>query len=118
MSTKLTSSPYILLSQTAVSTTFTTPVTSVLHRDNIAYEISWSNGASTPLGTFVVQVRNHSTDPWVNLDFGAPISLSGNSGSHAINITQLAFSDMQIVYTPTQGSADIVISIVSKKIGG
>lgn len=118
MSTKLTSSPYYVFQGTAVSTTFTSQTTSILHRDNLSYEISWLNGTGTPLGTFVVQVQNFAADPWVALSFGSPISLSGNSGELGISMTQLSFANIQVVYTPTQGAADINVSIVTKKIGG
>lgn len=118
MSTKLASAPYFVLQQTAVTTNVTSEVTKILHRDNISYEIVWSNGASTPLGTFTVEVQNDVTDPWMALNFGTAIALTGNSGSHGVSVTEMSFANIRVSYTATQGQVDLSISVVTKKIGG
>lgn len=118
MSTKLASAPYFVINQTAVTTSVISEITKILQRDNIAYVFEWSNGSGTPLGTFTVQIRNADSENWQALNFGTAISLSGNSGDHAANITAIGFSQIRINYTPTQGQVDLSVSVVTKKIGG
>jgi hypothetical protein len=118
MSTKLNSQPYTVLSQTAVVATVTSQETNELQRDNVGYVITWANGSGTPTGTFFVQVKNQPSDPWDNLNFGVPISLAGNSGSHTINLNQLPYAATQIEYVPSAGQVDLTITIVTKKVGG
>jgi hypothetical protein len=118
MSTKSNSYPFIVYQHTAVTTTVTSAITNALQRDDIGYELSWANGSGTPTGTFFVQVQNLNSDTWSDLNFGTAITLSGNSGTHTVSIIHIPFASVRVQYVPSAGQVDLLMTVVTKKIGG
>jgi hypothetical protein len=107
------------LDAVSMSTDQTSEITDIKNLDNVGYIISWA-GAS-PVGTVTVEVSNDKEDEptiWHELDFGASIEITGNSGSHDININQLPFSKIRIKYNRTSGSGTLTAAMTMKQVGG
>lgn len=105
-----------------IATNQISPVTDIQQTDNISYIVSWA-GAS-PVGELVIEVADE-IDPvqqpnwtWVALGFGAPISISGNTGSHDISINQCPFSKIRIRYIATSGTGNLTAVMTTKQVGG
>lgn len=91
----------------------TSAVTTVEFIDNIGLEINWVG--TTPVGTIKIQ---HSNDNilWIDYDFGSSISVSGDTGSHTVNINQQPFTYIRVVYTKGSGIGAIFATISGKEI--
>lgn len=96
--------------------------TDLMHLDNVAYFVKWTG--TSPIGVIKVQVTNDSLEPgkpaavWQDLDFGTPISISGNSGSHLININQMPAKHMRITYEASSGTGALTAILTAKMLGG
>lgn len=101
-----------------MSADITSDSTDVTNTDNIGIIVSWTG--TSPVGELFVQVSNDNGTPttWVNLDFGAAINISGNSGSHDISINQLPYSKLRLFYNRTSGSGSLVARLTQKQVGG
>jgi hypothetical protein len=98
--------------------------TSLERVDNVMFFIEWTGTA--PVGILNIQflkieqaTDGSPSDIWSNLSFGGltgtDISITGNSGSHTIVLTQTPFSKVKPVYTATSGSGTLNITIVAKE---
>ncbi len=110
----------------AMSGNVTSVVTDCRYMDNISYQVRWSAG-STPLGEMIVEITNQDYPQltnlgqavtWTPLDFGATISIAGNSGDHLLNINQYPGAWMRIRYARTSGSGTLNVNMMSKQVGG
>ena len=90
--------------------------TSVINMDKASISVQWTG--SSPVGTFEVLARNGEDDAWQALDFGAAISVSGNSGDHRIVLNELPFTDLRVDYTSTSGTGSVTATITAKQVGG
>jgi len=79
--------------------------------DTVTYDIHWDSGAFTD-GAVVIE---HSKDglTWTVLDFGAPILITPEQGSHQLIITEVGFKFLRPTYNRSSVSAvgNITISI-------
>lgn len=82
----------------------TSSVSTVEQVDQITYDISWTG--STPVGEIFVQYSNNN-ESWNNLDFGTTIDISGNSGSHKIDVQLITSKYMRLFYDFTSGTGTI-----------
>lgn len=98
-----------------MATSQTSDVSVIQRMDNVEILVSWT-GAS-PVGTLTVE-RSHDQIIWRALDFGTAIPISGNSGHHEIDITQLAAPFIRCVYTAVSGAGTIFADISSKSLSG
>lgn len=100
--------------------THTSVVTDTLYLDNIGLFVNWSGGTAD--GELIVEVSNDkdaSPSNWTTLDFGNPISLTGASGSHIVNINQVPFAKMRIRYVEDgTATGNLTVTLVSKQVGG
>ncbi len=93
----------------------TSTVTETQNMDNIGIVINWTG--TSPIGAVTIQVSNDQLQ-WNSLDFGSTIDISGNTGSHIVEITQLPFSYLRAVYTKASGVGTLFASIACKQVGG
>jgi hypothetical protein len=109
------------LSQSSI----TSAVTNIQFLDDINIQYIWSAGSS-PVGTIAVQVSsNYAQDSqgnvsnsgtWTSLSLSSTPSISGNSGSGVIEMTQLGSVWIRTVYTRTSGSGTLNAYISGKEI--
>lgn len=100
---------------TSMAATSTSTSTNVQNLDKASIFVEWTG--TSPVGTITVQARNSASGTWYDLDFGAAITVSGNTGSHSIVFNELPFTDIQLVYTRTSGTGSITATYVSKVTG-
>ena len=102
-----------------MSGNITSSTTDVINLDKASIYISWSG--TSPVGTIVVEATNSdpvdSQSVWREVNMGATISVSGNSGSHDLIFTELPFRAIRLVYTATSGSGDLDATISAKTTG-
>lgn len=124
MSRKNVIKSYKLLNSVDISTNQTqaTP-TSVINMDKASIRVNWSG--TSPVGELFVEVRNTAEDAalapvgdWFALDFGSPITISGNSGEHLIIFTELPHNEMRLVYEATSGTGTLTATLTAKQVGG
>jgi hypothetical protein len=90
----------------------TSNITTVTNLDNLGLVCSWSG--TSPVGAIAIQASNDSST-WVALDFGSTIAISGNTGSHLINIKNIPYCYVRAVYTKTSGIGTLGLSITAKQ---
>jgi hypothetical protein len=96
------------------------PYTTIDQVDKIGIVLDW-NGSS-PVGEFFVEcsyLLPGTTDytPWQALNFGNPIDISGNSGSHLLSIIDPPFQKMRLRYDRTSGSGSLTAVIYGASKG-
>ena len=94
----------------------TSEIVYVPYLDNVGMIVSWSGTA--PVGELKIEVSNQQENPnqpmiWSELDFGSPIIITGNSGTHTINMNQLPFNAIRARYVRTggSGSLDLIMQV-------
>lgn len=103
-----------------ISSTQTSEASSVLGLDYCTIHVTWSG--SSPVGTITVEATNDRIDTtdtpvYRELDFGATISVSGNSGEHDLVINELSFNAIRIKYTSSSGTGTMTARLVAKVKG-
>ena len=93
----------------------TSEIVSVKNLDYASIHVEWSG--TSPVGVITVEAKNGDFDDWYTLDMGAPITLSGNSGSHHIIFNLLHFTDIRLQYASTSGTGTIE-AVISMKVSG
>lgn len=112
----------------SLGATFTTAPTLIKYGDNVAYQINAVT--SNAVGTFSVQASldykiseptNSVENPgnWIDLTLagGTPFLASANM-LIMINLNQLPFNAIRLVYTRTSGTGTADVYIMTKQIGG
>lgn len=124
--TQLPSSPTSFVF--SLSTAFTSPITVVRNLDNCSYQINVTTTDSS--GTFQVQVSNdYYVEPntnvvvnpgnWVTLTLSAVPTVAATNTVATINLNQLPFYAIKLVYTPTTaGTGTCTIYVSDKRLGG
>ena len=118
---------YQLLKAQSLSTSFTSPVTSIRYGDNVSYQINITTTDST--GSFVVEASddysvtadNVIVNPgnWVTLTLSGSPTVAATNDIIGISMTQLPYLAIRLRYvssTPGTGVCDAFIT--SKEIGG
>lgn len=105
---------YKVIADGDISTNLVSEVTNVTNLDNVGYLVEWSG--TSPSGTISVEVQSGPSG-WCPLDFGSPISVSGNSGSIVLNINQIPFENIRVSYAATSGSGLLNVTLSSKVVG-
>lgn len=106
---------YKMWDATSLAATNSTSATNIQYLDKASIFIEWTG--SSPVGTLTVQARNKSNGTWYDLDFGAAITVSGNTGDHQIVLNEIPFIDIRLTYTRTSGTGSITATLVSKATG-
>lgn len=120
---------YQVSSAQSLAATFTTPVTVINYLDNCSYQINVTTTNS--IGTFSVQGSNDylienpssavvNAGNWIDLTLGGgtPFVNAGND-LIIINLNQLPFTAIRLVYTSTTaGTGTCNIYLTCKQVGG
>lgn len=80
----------------------TNTTTQTKYLDKITYEVSWTG--TSPVGEIFIDRR--VKNEWATLDFGSEITISGNSGSHQIEINRPA-DELRVRYVATSGTGTL-----------
>lgn len=120
---------YTLLEAQPLDAAFESPVTLVKQLDNCSYQINITNTTST--GFFVVQASNDYgineitnditfAGTWADLPLGGTPTLQASNDTILINLNQLPFKAIRIVYVPNAPGGDGLcdIKLFCKQIGG
>ena len=112
--------PYKIIDDGDMSGSLTSVITDVQFQDNVGIIVSWSG--TTPVGTLTVEVANQVKDDpdsliWDELDFGATISVSGNTGQHSLNIQSLPYTKIRLKYNRASGTGTLNAILTSKVVG-
>ncbi len=93
------------------ATSITSAVTNINTMDNVGITLKW---AGAPVGTFAIQVSNDYDQDYLGNVLSAgtwntlPLSLTPALGSPiAVNLNQLPFPWIRIVYTKTSGTGTL-----------
>lgn len=95
---------------TDISTDQTSEIVYVPYLDNVGMIVSWTG--TSPVGELKIEVSNQQQNPnepmiWSQLDFGSAIAISGNSGTHTINMNQLPFNAIRAKYARVSGTGNL-----------
>lgn len=71
--------------------------------DDISIVYSWAGVGLLPVGTLFVQVRNGDDCPWTSLDIAPPASIAVDSGDNNIQITNVSFQQLRLIYVASSG---------------
>jgi len=122
MARKSVLEPYKIIDAASLGTNYTSGVTSIKNLDNIWIELEWTGTA--PSGTITVEVaseypkESNQYTQFKALDFGLPITISGASGTHAININQAPMASvLRLKYAYVGGTGTINAYISGKVVG-
>lgn len=122
MSGKNAIQPFPVIVDGDMSTTITSLLTDTRRQDNVCYQIKWSGTA--PDGECFVDVTLDDvnslivTPVWTTLDFGLPILIASNSGSHVVNVNQSPFAYSRLRYVPNSGVGVLNVKVETKSMGG
>jgi hypothetical protein len=102
--------------QALAAGTVSSPITKVDQLDLASIAIAFTGTALS--ATVTVQVRNGDNDVFRTLDFGLPITLTGSSGAHEIDLLVMPFTDIQLVIVTASGTGTVNAVLTAKTIGG
>jgi len=112
-----------MLDNVSMALSQTSPKTNVESVDEASIIVNWSGGA-TPVGTITIEASNSpesefatGTETWEVLDFAQTIDVSGNSGSHQIQLNSLPFKFIRFNYIFTSGLGNLTAHINGNSIG-
>lgn len=120
--------PYQLLTNQSLSSSFTSPITTIDYIDNVSYQINCTTVDS--IGTFSVEVSNDyaidvTTNAVTNAGNWDPLTLGGGSpfvnaadAVIVISLNQLPFHAIRLRYTVgTAGTGTVSAYLLAKSIG-
>ena len=111
-----------MLDSVSISTDQTSSTTNVTNLDRATIVLEWTG--TSPVGVVTVEaqkkeIQNALADTsWIELDFGATIAISGNTGNHVLILDNLDFTDIRVQYVATSGMGSLTATLTAKQIGG
>ena len=118
--------PYPLFDAVSIATNQTSGETNVAFLDYGLIDINWTG--TSPVGVLNMQIleiaadRNTTdkVDVWRTVNFtgavgGGDIPISGNSGSHTIQIGKMPSTKIRMAYTATSGVGNLTAIISGKE---
>lgn len=120
--------PYKLSAATSLAANFISPVTRIPYMDNCSYQINITTINST--GTFSIQGSDdyETSGPtevvvnpghWTDLPLSGTPAAGGTNDTILIDMNQVPFNAMRVVYTSTvAGTGTCDIYVFNKMIGG
>lgn len=108
-----------------MSTSQTSNITNVEQLDKVAIHCKWTAG---PAGEFKLLARNGGkvaplntvkyTDSWFELNFGSALTITGADSEIQIVLAECPFTEVQLTYTASTGSAsDLTAYLTAKTVG-
>lgn len=104
---------YLAFNAADATTSQTSSISTVDLLDKASYHITFSL-ANT--GTLKVQARNSTSDSWYDLDFGVTLTVTAQT-EVILNINQINFYNMRLVWTPSAGAGTISAYLFSAAQG-
>lgn len=105
--------PIILLAGGDLSqATVTSSALQMQFLDNVSLQL---NGTGTPTGTFDLQGSLDQTN-WVSITLPSAAAFAGSATSILMDLNQLSFPYIRIVYTRTSGSGTLTIYASGKEV--
>lgn len=113
----------MVVSQDMSAASITSNVIDIRYLDDIAIQAVWTG--TSPVGTITVQGSlDYSAPPmaianagiWTTVVLSPTAAVSGNTGNILINMDQLSFPYIRIVYTKTSGTGTLSTYICGKSI--
>lgn len=112
--------PFKSIDNVSLATDITGQETAVTGIDSLFLYVEWTGTA--PVGKLVVEFLKTPSDKsssglavWSEIDFGANISISGNSGSHTIVFSELPFLRIRPRYIATSGTGNLTVTTLGKE---
>jgi hypothetical protein len=103
--------------------TITSKITDITFLDNMALQMDWTG---TPVGTFTIygslnyaqDLFGNVTNPgnWVPITFSTAPVATGSAGDILINLNQLSFPYLKVIYTKTSGTGVLNAYISGKML--
>ncbi len=109
----------LVSSTLSLGASFNTEPSNILFTDNVSIIATWTG--TSPVGVLTVQVSNDSSaapTKWETLTLDGTASVSGNSDNGTINLNQLSYAWLRLVYTRGSGVGSMTIDLTSKQLGG
>ena len=115
--------PFQVITNGDMSANIISEVTIVDNISAISYDISWSG--TTPVGAISVQVSNTYKENanssaflvpgnWSTLPLSSSTTVSGNTGTGAIDIQITGFSAIRLIYTASSGIGSMQAFVAAK----
>jgi hypothetical protein len=119
----------------ASTNTIYSTISNILHKDSVAIQLNWTG---TPVGSFYVQVSNDykpalaqsegcgapNNGNWIQVPLTNPLTGSTaltkpttDGNPMGINLNQLGWAWIQVVYTNSSGSGTLTGTITAKSLG-
>lgn len=110
-------------------------ISNILHKDSVGVQLDWTG---SPTGSFEIKVSNNykpalaqsegfgapNNGTWISLAIENPLTgivattfSTGLGSPIAINLNQLAFAWLQVVYTNASGTGVLTGNITAKSLG-
>ena len=122
MSSRPLLKPFKVVTDGDMSASITSAPTIITNTTMISYDISWAGTA--PVGTISVEVSNTYSEngqgevanagTWTPLTLSVTPSVSGNTGSGFISLTDLSAYAIRLVYTRGSGTGLLQVTLVGK----
>lgn len=102
-----------------MSSNLTSNITNLHNMDKASIHLSWTAG---PVGEFKLFARNGNlagqVPPWYELAFSALLTITGSDSELQIVLNECPFSEIQLRYTASSGSAtDLKAVLTAKTVG-
>jgi hypothetical protein len=109
--------PFKQIADGAMSGDITGLTTNVEFIDSAVVYIEWSGTA--PVGVFSAEflktpAGNVNDEVWETIDFGQTIAISGNTGSHTLQFSEMPFTKIRPKYVRTSGVGALNVVIMAK----
>jgi hypothetical protein len=112
--------PYKSINATSVAANIIGDETAITGIDSLFMYVEWSG--TDPVGELVVEFLKTPSEKsatglavWEEIDFGAAIAISGNSGSHSIVFSELPFTRVRPRYIATSGTGTLTVTVFGKE---
>lgn len=103
--------PFKFFDGASMATNQTSIESDVTYLDNMGIGMVWTG---TPTGTFSIEAKVGES-PWQDIGLTG-ITAAGAAGEHVINLNQLPFNKIRIVYTATSGSGSLTAYGLAKMV--
>lgn len=114
--------PYLVVTAGSMAASITSLVTNIQYMDDVVYQIQWTG---TPVGTFTVQVSEDyqqsggtvlNAGTWTTLTLSSAITAAGSADQAILDLNQLPYSWIRLVYTRTSGTGTLNAYISAKAV--
>ena len=106
---------YKMLDSANLSLSSTSPEVNMLNLDQASIFIEWAGSGVN--GTMKLQAKNAENGDWFDLDFGNPVNLATNSGTHILVLNTCPHYAIRLQYTRVGGVGQLDATIVAKTVG-